>query len=119
FMLVGPIQLPLYYVSAGQLDVQIPVELAPNVQYSAIVSANGALTLPEKITMVPLQPGMAAFSPEGVVIAQRTVDYSLVTAANPAKPGDSLVIYLAGMGATTPVVPSGQPAPPQTVLTNV
>ena len=79
FMLVGSIKLPLFYVSDSLINVQIPVELAPN-RYSAIVSANGALTLPETVTLVPLQPGVAA-SPDGTVIAQRTADYSLVTAA--------------------------------------
>lgn len=117
FMLVGDIQLPLFYISPTQLDVQIPVELAPN-RYSAIVSANGALTLPETITLVPLQPGMAA-NPDGTVIAQHTADFSLVTAAHPAAPGESIVIYLAGMGATNPVVAEGTPTPSQLVPVDV
>jgi len=118
FMLVGPVQVPLFYVSSGLINVQIPVELAPN-QYSAIVSANGALTLPETVTLVPLQPGMAA-EPDGTVIAQHVLDnYSLVTAAHPAAPGEALVIYLAGMGATNPVVASGNPTPSQLVPANV
>jgi uncharacterized protein (TIGR03437 family) len=118
FMLVGPVQVPLFYVSSSLINVQMPVELAPN-QYSAIVSANGALTLPETVTLVPLQPGMAA-NADGTVIAQHvTSGYTLVTPANPAAPGEALVIYLAGMGATNPVVASGNPAPPQLVPANV
>jgi uncharacterized protein (TIGR03437 family) len=117
FMLVGPVQVPLFYVSGSQLDVQIPVELAPN-RYSAIVSANGALTLPETITLVPLQPGMAA-NPDGTVIAQHTADFSLVTAAHPAAAGESIVIYLAGMGATNPVVAEGIPTPSELVPVDV
>jgi uncharacterized protein (TIGR03437 family) len=118
FMLVGSVQVPLFYVSSSLINVQMPVELAPN-QYSAIVSANGALTLPETITLVPLQPGMAA-NPDGTVIAQHvTAGYSLVTAANPAHPGEPIVIYLAGMGATNPVVASGNPTPSQLVPANV
>lgn len=114
FLLVGGLSAPLYYVSPTLINVQIPFELAPNQQYAAIASVNGALTLPETIDLVPMQPGMSAF-PDGTVVAQRTSDYSLVTTANPAKPGDSLVIYLAGMGPTNPAVPSGQPTPPQQV----
>jgi uncharacterized protein (TIGR03437 family) len=64
---------------------------------------------------VPYQPGMAAFA-DGTVIAQHVLDgYSLVTAAHPAKPGEALVIYLAGMGATNPQVPSAQQTPGQLV----
>ena len=48
-MLVGGLDAPLYYLSDGQLDVQIPFELAPNRQHRAIVIANGALTLPDTI----------------------------------------------------------------------
>jgi uncharacterized protein (TIGR03437 family) len=118
FMLVGPVQVPLFYISPNQLDVQIPVELTPNIQYSGIVSANGALTLPETVTLVPLQPGMAA-NADGTVIAQHTADYSLVTAAHLAAPGEPLVIYLAGMGATNPVVASGNPTPEELVPANV
>jgi uncharacterized protein (TIGR03437 family) len=100
----------LYYVSPTLINVQVPFELAPNQQYAAIASVNGALTLPETIDVVPMQPGMSAF-PNGTVVAQHTSDYSLVTTTNPAKPGESLVIYLAGMGPTNPAVLSGQPTP--------
>jgi uncharacterized protein (TIGR03437 family) len=118
FMLIGAIQAPLFYVSSGLINVQVPVELTPNRQYAAIVSANGALTLPETVTLVPYQPGMAAFA-DGTVIAQHILDnYSLVTAAHPAKPGEPLVIYLAGMGATNPVVASAQVTPGQLVPAN-
>lgn len=118
FMLAGGVKLPLYYVSGGLIDAQIPTELTPNRQYSAIVSANGALTLPETVTLVPFQPGMAAF-PDGTVIAQHVLDnYSLVTAAHPAKPGEALVIYLAGMGATNPTVASGALTPQALVPAN-
>ncbi len=118
FMLIGAMQAPLFYVSSGLINVQVPVELTPNRQYSAIVSANGALTLPETVTLVPYQPGMAAFA-DGTVIAQHILDnYSLVTAAHPAKPGEPLVIYLAGMGATNPVVASAQVTPGQLVPAN-
>jgi uncharacterized protein (TIGR03437 family) len=115
FMLIGGISAPLYYLSDGQLDVQIPSELAPNQQYAAIVSANGALTLPDQIDVVPAVPGVVAYG-DGHTIAQHGLDYSLVNAGHPAKPGEYLIMYLAGMGATNPSVPSGaiSPAAPVT-----
>ena len=109
-MLIGGILAPLYYLSSGQLNVQIPNELAPNQQYATIVSANGALTLPDQIDVVPAVPGVAAFA-GGQVIAQHGADYSLVDSGHPAKPGETLIIYLAGMGATNPSVPSGTASP--------
>jgi uncharacterized protein (TIGR03437 family) len=109
-MLIGGISAPLFYLSSGQLNVQIPSELAPNQQYATIVSANGALTLPDQIDVVPAVPGIAAF-PSGQIIAQHGLDSSLVDSGHPAKPGEVLVIYLAGMGATNPSVPSGNASP--------
>jgi uncharacterized protein (TIGR03437 family) len=117
FMLIGGIQVPLFYVSPGQFNIQVPFELTPNHQYIAIVSANGALTLPLTVNIVPVQPGMAA-NPDGSVAAQHG-DYSPVTASHPAAPGEPLIIYLAGMGATNPPVASGAATPAQRVPANV
>ena len=55
-MLVGGVDAPLYYLSDGQLDIEIPFELAPNRQYQAIVAVNGALTLPEIASAAFLSP---------------------------------------------------------------
>ena len=113
FMLIGGIQAPLFFVSQSPIAVQIPAELTPNQQYSAIVSANGALSLPITIDVVPVQPGVTAvnYDPNGTANAQHSADYSSVTPSNPAHPGEPITIYLAGMGATSPSVPSGTPSP--------
>jgi len=109
-VLIGGLSAPLYYVSSGQLNVQIPSELPSNQSYPILVTVNGAITLPDQLDMVTLQPGVDA-STGGTLVAQHGADFSLVTAASPAKPGETLVVYLLGMGATSPAVPSGQPAP--------
>ena len=120
FVLVGGLSAPLIYLSDGQLDVQIPSELVPTQQYAILVSSNGALTLPDQIDVVPAVPGVANFG-DGRIIAQHGLDYSLVDASHPAKPGEFLIIYLVGMGATNPSVASGaaSPAAPVTVQPKV
>ncbi len=109
YVLVGPYQAPLYYVSPGQLVAELPTELDVNQQYPVVVVANGAITLPDLVDVVPVEPGVAAFA-DGTLIAQHS-DYSLVDATHPAHHGDALVMYLAGLGDTTPQVPSGEPSP--------
>ncbi len=52
---------------------------------------------------------MLAFS-SGAVVAQHP-DNTLISATSPAKPGENIVIYLTGLGATTVNVPSGSPSP--------
>jgi hypothetical protein len=54
----------------------------------------------------------------GYVAAQRVnANYSLVTPANPAQPGDSIVAYTTGLGATNPAIADGS-ITPGTSLTN-
>jgi uncharacterized protein (TIGR03437 family) len=105
-VLVGGIQLPLYYVSAGQIDAQLPVELPLNRPQAVIVANNGAYTLPDNINVTAVSPGVAAYA-TGAVIAQHP-DFSLVDAGHPAHPGETIVMYLVGMGATNPSTPTGQ-----------
>jgi uncharacterized protein (TIGR03437 family) len=106
---IAGLDAPLFYVSPGQLTVQIPAELPANRQYSAIGIVNGALTLPDTIDLAAVSPGIAVLS-DGSLIAQHG-DFSLVTAQSPAHVGETIVMYLVGMGATNPAVASGQPAP--------
>jgi uncharacterized protein (TIGR03437 family) len=108
-LLAGALSVPLYYGSPGQLTAEIPFELAPNRQYSIIASVNGALTLPDTIDVNPVAPGVASF-PDGSLIAQHA-DFSLVDQQHPAHPGEILMMYLVGMGATQPSVSSGNPSP--------
>ena len=129
FALVGSEQAPLYSLSSGQVDIQIPNELSANQQIPILLSVNSALTLPVMFDVVPATPGVLSANdgptPPSVqngahIIAQHGVDFSLVSSSNPAKPGEYLVIYSVGMGATDPAVVSGTqtPASPLAKVTN-
>lgn len=109
-MIVGPYQVPLYYVSSGQVNVEFAAELTPNQQYPVIAILNGALSVPVMTDIAPIQLGVAA-NTNGLVIAEHGVGNAYVTEANPATQGEVVVIYLSGMGATNPTVKSGEPAP--------
>jgi hypothetical protein len=77
-VLIGGIAAPLYYVSPGQINAQVPFELAAGGQYQLQVNSAGALTTPQTINLTSMAPGVAAFPYTGSVIAQH-LDYSLVT----------------------------------------
>ena len=110
FMLAGGLRAPFYYLSNGQLNVELPSELTPNQQYAVVVSSNNALTLPDTIDVVPAQPGVAATG-DGHVIAQHNANFGLISSSSPAVPGEYIIVYLVGMGATNPSVPTGAAAP--------
>jgi len=109
-VIIGGLQAPLYYVSAGQVNAQLPFELPAGQPYQVIISNNGALSTPQTIQSVAVTPGIAAY-PTGYAIAQHVSDNSLVTDASPAKPNEYVVLYLAGMGPTSVPVASGAASP--------
>ncbi len=92
------------------MNAQIPFELTPGQPYQVIVSNNGPLTTPETIQSTAVTPGVASLS-SGYANAQHAADSSPITDASSAKPGEFIVIYLAGMGATTVPVASGAGSP--------
>jgi uncharacterized protein (TIGR03437 family) len=108
-VLIGGREAPIFSVSPGQVNIQIPTELQPDNTYQVIASVAGAVSVPEQIVLTSVQPGVAEF-PDGRVIAQH-LDFSLVTQEKPAAPGEIIVLYLVGMGATDPSVATGQQAP--------
>jgi uncharacterized protein (TIGR03437 family) len=106
FVLVGGLQLPLFYVSDGQINAQLPVEMPVNTPQSVIVGSGGGYTLPDQILVTKVDPGVATVN--GALIAQHA-DFAgtLVDNGHPARPGETLVMYLVGMGATNPGTATG------------
>ncbi len=105
-VVAGTQQLPLYFASPGQINAELPVTLPAGSPQSILVANNGAYSLPDEILITPVDPGVATAS--GVLIAQHA-DFTLVSADRPAKPGETLVMYLVGMGSTNPPGVTGSP----------
>jgi uncharacterized protein (TIGR03437 family) len=110
---VGSKFAPLFFVSPGQVNIQIPTELTPNRRYAVLaIGGNETTQQQADIDIVPVKPGITNTRNDArELIAQHTSDFSLVTASNPAKRGEFLVMYLVGLGATNPSVASGAQAP--------
>ena len=128
FALIGSTQAPLYSLSSGQIDLQIPYEATATQQLPIVLSVNNALTLPQLLNIIPTAPGVLSDNdgptPPSLqngahIIAQHSADFSLVTSSHPAKPGEYLVMYLVGLGGTDPSVASGAASPGPPSLANV
>jgi uncharacterized protein (TIGR03437 family) len=127
FAQVGGYQAPIYFLSNAQLNVQIPAEIAAPQQIPMLLSVNNALTLPITLDIIPGAPGvLSAFdgptppsTQNGAHIVAQHLNGSSVTSSSPGKPGEYLVMYLTGLGATKPSVKSGAaaPGPPSTLAT--
>jgi len=100
----------LLYVSDSQINFQFPSNLPVggnskiflNIQYTGNTSTG--------IQVIPAAASPAAFmcSATDACVFDGP---SLVTTGSPAHPGDVLTIYATGLGATSPSVPDGYPAP--------
>ncbi|SPE38401.1 conserved exported hypothetical protein [Candidatus Sulfopaludibacter sp. SbA3] len=105
---------PIYFVSAGQINCLVPY--AATGTTATITVTNGSA--PSNTVTVPLAataPGMFSTNQGGTGTgAIRHADFSLVNAASPAVSGETVLIYLTGMGSVTPSVADGVGA---TVLT--
>jgi uncharacterized protein (TIGR03437 family) len=112
-VLMGGIALPLRYVGNGQINAQIPFELPINTQQQLVVQRDNTLSTPQDVVVAPAQPGVytqdQSGSGPGVIVDANAG--ALVTASAPAHVGDTVVIYCNGLGAVTPPIPTGQPAP--------
>ena len=98
---------PIYFVSPGQLNVLVPFSTTGPT--ATIVVQNGsansnAVTVPVAAT----SPGIYALdqsgSGNGAILH---ADYSLVNAAKPASAGETILIYLTGLGAVAPTLADG------------
>jgi uncharacterized protein (TIGR03437 family) len=116
-VIIGGMQAPVSMVSPGQVNAQVPFELPAGQPYQVIVNANNALTTPQSFQAGAASPGLAVL-PSGYVEAGHASG-APVTEAAPAAPGETVSVYLVGMGATTIPVASGQPGPSGTFATTV
>ncbi|HTA45594.1 MAG TPA: protease pro-enzyme activation domain-containing protein, partial [Bryobacteraceae bacterium] len=111
--------VPLWYISPVQFNIQIPYEVPVGGQVTLEINNNGALVTSQVLTIAAAAPGI--FTDQNGNIAN-----GLPTAT----PGSVTTLYITGIGAVTPSVPTGAapaagtpvsalPAPTQTVTVTV
>jgi uncharacterized protein (TIGR03437 family) len=105
--------IPLTFVSSNQINAQMPFQafgdVTVNLYTPGGTSNNFYLVVP------PTAPAIFLSATAGPEINLPTVFRAdtglLVTSSNPIHRGDTLTIYLTGMGAVSPMVTNGYPAP--------
>jgi uncharacterized protein (TIGR03437 family) len=109
----------VYFVTPGQVDVQVPSGIAAGLQPLVLTTAGGS-SLPYMVTVNTVEPGVLAppaFNISGkqnvVALESNTLTYVLPTSVagvstTQARVGDSLTLYGIGFGTVTPNIPAGQ-----------
>ena len=112
-VLLGNQPLPILYTSTGQLNVQVPYTVPVNTQYQLTVQHGNTLSVPQSLVVAQAQPGVFTVNQQGTGQGS-IVKSDQVTLAQPGTPaavGETIVIYCTGLGAVTPAVKEGSPAP--------
>jgi endo-1,4-beta-xylanase len=117
-VLLGSVQVtvngtlaPLYYVSPGQVDFQIPYSVAPGPALVQVTS-NGAPGLSAGITVQQAAPSILTWtdSAGNVRAIAQNQDYSLNTSTNCAAQGSYVTVYMMGSGPLNNPIASGAAA---------
>lgn len=112
---------PLYFVSSGQVNAQVPWDVLAQGQTSGtanvVVSLNGVNSLSQTVNIGQFSPNVFAASgfaiainPSGQLSAAPGAIPGITT--RPARPGETLIVYANGLGPVTPVIANGAPGNP-------
>lgn len=95
----------LYFVSPTQINFLVPPNLLPGPKQIQLV-LDGRAAESVRIDLNSVSPALFLADPE-TALATR-LDGSVVTPQHPATPGDIVILYATGLGATRPRLPVGQ-----------
>ncbi|MCW5982621.1 MAG: hypothetical protein KIT09_31325 [Bryobacteraceae bacterium] len=112
---VAGISAPIFYVSPGQINIQVPSNIPLGSDWVVTVSTPAGSSDPFPVEF--LGPNFGVFSLDGsgcgrgaVLNISQNGSMSLNSPANPASPGEYLAIFGTGMGAARNA-PDGVPSP--------
>jgi uncharacterized protein (TIGR03437 family) len=99
---------PLYFVSPGQINAQVPWETEPG-QAQVLVRRGGTSSRPAILMVQPAEPSLFALGGAGFgpAIAVRGTNGRLVTPDNQPAGGEVVILYASGLGPVDPPVPTG------------
>jgi uncharacterized protein (TIGR03437 family) len=106
----------LVYVSPGQVNVQVPWELAGAAAVQMKVSVSDTSGLVYNLPLVQYSP---AFFEIGGIVAARDQNYNVITKTNPVAQGQVVQLYANGLGPVTNQPASGDPTPLNALLNNL
>jgi uncharacterized protein (TIGR03437 family) len=93
------------YVSPGQINFLAPSILRAGTATVTVVR-NGIAGNAANVRVANAQPGLFPLEPGYAVAAH--ADGSVITRSHPARTGEVVVLYAAGLGQTSPAVPQGE-----------
>ena len=103
-MTIGGKNAAILYVGPGQINAQVPVDV-PAGQQAVVVKSVVGTSASFNVTVAATAPAIF-FSAAGAAVL-KNADFSVVSATNPAKAGDVILVYCTGLGATSASLATG------------
>lgn len=95
---IGGLQVPLLYVSSTQINAQAPFEIGESGSKPCVITVNSLSSAQEPVFLASAAPG---------IFTVLHTNYSVVDTSKPAAPGEIILIFCTGLGATTPPASTG------------
>jgi uncharacterized protein (TIGR03437 family) len=95
-----------------QINLQVPVETAPGTATVSLENNDSVASFPG-VVINRAQPGIFVTPLESGVLVAAVLhaDFTRVTPANPARPGEAVALFLTGLGPTNPPILTNTPGP--------
>ena len=102
---VGGKPAPLVFVSAGQINAQVPYEAVQGETVPVVVTVNGRSSPVANVAIMAAAPGIFQFGEKRAVV--QNADYTVNTPENGAAPDTFVIVYMTGAGEVDNAVATG------------
>lgn len=110
-VLINGTAVPIFSVTPTQVSAMVPYGIS-GATASVVVSNAGKLSNTVTVPVAATSPGIFTMTSDGLGSgAVLHADYSLVSSTNPARHGETVQVFLTGLGAVNPAVAAGTAAP--------
>ena len=100
---------PIYYVSSGQVSAIVPYETTGSVAQIQVVNNQSSSNVVTELVNATT-PGLFTIPAGGIgYAAAEHADGSLVSPSHPAQVGETIAVYVTGLGDVTPSIGDGTP----------
>ncbi len=108
---VDGVLAPLFFVSQNQINLQAPFSVAGE-DAAVVVMNNGQTSNTVSVPVSSTSPGIFSLTQAGYGAGIITdANFQLISEQNPASPGQTVIIFLTGLGVTDPAFADGAAGP--------
>ena len=118
-VMINNVPAPIYYVSQNQISAIVPYQTSNIAQIQVINNGTPSNAVTEFVVLTA--PGVFTQPAGGVGYAAALhPDFSLITPSSPAQPGETIAVFVTGLGDVFPAIPDGSagPSPSFSTATN-